>query len=85
VREGSSRVSGLEQAGSVRAWLCQILTRLVFDQHRMEPRELAVGDLEELDGFSLYDLAWDEDPRRHRGYRGFAADSVPIHSVFLRG
>ncbi len=52
----------LRQPGSVRAWLCQILTRLVFDHHRMEPRELAVGDLEELDRFSLYDLVWDEDP-----------------------
>ncbi|HEU4367992.1 MAG TPA: sigma-70 family RNA polymerase sigma factor [Methylomirabilota bacterium] len=52
----------LRQPGSIRAWLCQILTRLVFDHHRAEPRELAVGDLEEVDRFSLYDLVWDEDP-----------------------
>jgi RNA polymerase sigma-70 factor (ECF subfamily) len=52
----------LRQPGAVRAWLCQILTRLVFDHHRTEPREQAVGDLEELDRFSLYDLVWDEDP-----------------------
>ena len=52
----------LRQPGAVRAWLCRILTRLVFDRHRAEPRELAVGDLEALDRFSLYDLVWDEDP-----------------------
>ncbi|MGH7264236.1 MAG: sigma-70 family RNA polymerase sigma factor [Candidatus Rokuibacteriota bacterium] len=52
----------LRQPESIRAWLCQILTRLVFDHHRTEPREFAVGDLEELDRFSLYDLVWDEDP-----------------------
>jgi RNA polymerase sigma-70 factor (ECF subfamily) len=52
----------LRQHGSIRAWLRQILTRLVLDRHRTETRELAVGDLEELDRFSLYDLVWDEDP-----------------------
>lgn len=52
----------LRQPESVRAWLRQILTRLVFDHHRAGLHELAVGDLEELDRFSLYDLVWDEDP-----------------------
>jgi RNA polymerase sigma-70 factor (ECF subfamily) len=46
----------------VRPWLTQILTRLVIDRQRTPERELAVGDLAELDRFSLYDLIWDEDP-----------------------
>jgi RNA polymerase sigma-70 factor, ECF subfamily len=47
----------------IRPWLCQILSRLVLDQHRDgSSREIAIGDLEELDRFSLYDLVWDEDP-----------------------
>lgn len=54
--------STLRHPGAIRTWLGQILTRLVLDQHRTEPRELAVGDLEALDRFSLYDLVWDEDP-----------------------
>lgn len=52
----------LREPEAVGAWLRQILTRLVFDRHRTEPREMLVGDLEELDRFSLYDLVWDEDP-----------------------
>jgi len=52
----------LRESEAVGAWLRQILTRLVFDRHRTAPREMAVGDLEELDRFSLYDLVWDEDP-----------------------
>jgi RNA polymerase sigma-70 factor (ECF subfamily) len=52
----------LRQPGAIQPWLSQILTRLVFDHHRTEPRELSVGDLEALDRFSLYDLVWDEDP-----------------------
>jgi RNA polymerase sigma-70 factor (ECF subfamily) len=52
----------LRQPERIRPWLCQILSRLVLDQHRAEPQEVAVGDLEELDRFSLYDLVWDEDP-----------------------
>lgn len=52
----------LRQPERIRSWLCQILTRLFFDCQRREPREIAVGDLEELDRFSLYDLIWDEDP-----------------------
>lgn len=54
--------AALRAPEAVGAWLRQILTRLVFDRHRTEPRETAVGDLEELDRFSLYDLLWDEDP-----------------------
>jgi RNA polymerase sigma-70 factor (ECF subfamily) len=54
--------AALRAPEAVGAWLRQILTRLVFDRHRTESRELAVGDLEELDRFSLYDLVWDEDP-----------------------
>jgi RNA polymerase sigma-70 factor, ECF subfamily len=47
----------------IRPWLCQILSRLVLDRHRDgSSREIAIGDLEELDRFSLYDLVWDEDP-----------------------
>ena len=46
----------------IRPWLTQILTRLVIDRQRTPDRELAVGDLAELDRFSLYDLVWDEDP-----------------------
>jgi RNA polymerase sigma-70 factor (ECF subfamily) len=46
----------------IRSWLCQILSRLVYDDHRSEPREVAVGDLAELDRFSLYDLIDQEDP-----------------------
>jgi RNA polymerase sigma-70 factor (ECF subfamily) len=52
----------LRDPARVRPWLTQILTRLVIDRHRVPERELAVGDLAELDRFSLYDLIWDEDP-----------------------
>jgi DNA-directed RNA polymerase specialized sigma24 family protein len=34
----------------------------VIDRQRTPDRELAVGNLAELDRFSLYDLVWDEDP-----------------------
>jgi RNA polymerase sigma-70 factor (ECF subfamily) len=54
--------ASLRHPEAVRAWLCQILSRLVLDHHRDEPREQALGDLEDLDRFSLYDLIWDEDP-----------------------
>lgn len=59
----------------IRPWLCQILSRLVLDRHREEPREIAMGDLEELDRFSLYDLIWDEDPLPY---------SDNLHQDFLR-
>jgi len=59
----------------IRPWLCQILSRLVYDGHRSEPREVAVGDLAELDRFSLYDLIDQEDPfpysdQLHRDFLG---------------
>jgi RNA polymerase sigma-70 factor (ECF subfamily) len=53
---------GLRDPDRIRPWLCQILSRLVYDDHRSEPREVAVGDLAELDRFSLYDLIDQEDP-----------------------
>ena len=52
----------LRETDRMRPWLCRILARLVLDRHRAGGRELAVGDLAELDRFSLYDLVWDEDP-----------------------
>ncbi len=52
----------LRQPDRVKSWIFQILSRLVLDQHRSKPREIAVGDLEELDRFCLYDLVWEEDP-----------------------
>lgn len=52
----------LRDPARVRPWLTQILTRLVIDRHRVPERELTVGDLAELDRFSLYNLVWDEDP-----------------------
>ena len=36
--------------------------RLVLDQYRAKPREVAVGDLGEIDRFSLYELIEQEDP-----------------------
>jgi RNA polymerase sigma-70 factor, ECF subfamily len=52
----------LREPERIRPWLSQILSRLVMDRHRLQHREFAVGDLAELDRFSLYDLVWDEDP-----------------------
>jgi RNA polymerase sigma-70 factor (ECF subfamily) len=52
----------LREPERIRPWLSQILSRLVIDRHRAQPRELPVGDLTELDRFSLYELVWDEDP-----------------------
>ena len=46
----------------VRSWLFQILNRLVTDRQRTGDREILIGDLTELDRFSLYDLIADEDP-----------------------
>ena len=54
--------SSLRDPTRVRPWLTQILTRLVIDRRRVPERELPIGDLAELDRFSLYDLIWDEDP-----------------------
>jgi RNA polymerase sigma-70 factor (ECF subfamily) len=52
----------LRDPDRIRPWLCKILSRLVYDDHRGEPREVVVGDLAELDRFSLYDLIDQEDP-----------------------
>jgi RNA polymerase sigma-70 factor (ECF subfamily) len=52
----------LRDCGRIRPWLCQILSRLVLDQHRAATREVAVGDLAEIDRFSLYELIEQEDP-----------------------
>jgi RNA polymerase sigma-70 factor (ECF subfamily) len=54
--------SALRDRARVRPWLSQILTRLVLDRHRTGQRELAVGDLDALDRFSLYELVEQEDP-----------------------
>lgn len=51
----------LRDPGRAKAWLFQILSRLVFDRHRSEIREVPTAD-EDLDRFSLYDLIWEEDP-----------------------
>jgi RNA polymerase sigma-70 factor (ECF subfamily) len=60
--KGVRAFPGLRDPERVRPWLSRILTRLVLDRHRARGREVAVGDLAELDRFSLYDLVWDEDP-----------------------
>jgi RNA polymerase sigma-70 factor (ECF subfamily) len=52
----------LRDRDRIRAWLSQILSRLVLDRHRARRPEVASGDLEALDRFSLYDLIWEEDP-----------------------
>jgi len=46
----------------VGPWLSRILARLVLDRRRDPAREIAAGDLQEADRFSLYDLILDEDP-----------------------
>lgn len=52
----------LREPERIRPWLVKILGRLVLDRYRAPAREVAVGDLAELDRFSLYDLVSDEDP-----------------------
>lgn len=52
----------LRDPARVRPWLSQILSRLVLDHRRAEPREVAVGDLAQIDRFSLYELIEQEDP-----------------------
>ena len=51
----------LRDPARIRPWLCQILSRLVLDQQRAAPREVAVGDLAEIDRFSLYELIEQEE------------------------
>jgi RNA polymerase sigma-70 factor (ECF subfamily) len=75
-------LDGLRHPDRVRGWLSQILSRLVIDRARGQPPETAVGDLEALDRFSLYDLVQDEDPfpysdRLHEDFLAqFATDEV---------
>jgi RNA polymerase sigma-70 factor, ECF subfamily len=52
----------LRERDRIRPWLVKILGRLALDRYRTPSREVPVGDLAELDRFSLYDLVWDEDP-----------------------
>jgi RNA polymerase sigma-70 factor (ECF subfamily) len=60
--KGLAAFAALRDRDRIRPWLCRILARLVLDRHRGQGREIAVGDLAELDRFSIYDLIWDEDP-----------------------
>lgn len=60
--KGLAAFPTLRDPDRIGAWLARILARLVLDSHRGGGREVAVGDLAELDRFSLYDLIWDEDP-----------------------
>lgn len=46
----------------VKAWLFQILSRLVVDRHRSGVREVPIDDSIDLDRFSLYDRIAEEDP-----------------------
>lgn len=55
-------LEGLREESRVRGWLSQILSRLVIDRARRDSPEIAMGDLDALDRFSLYDLVADEDP-----------------------
>lgn len=72
----------LREPDRIRPWLLKILSRLVLDRHRTPSREVTVGDLAELDRFSLYDLIWDEDPlpysdQLHRDFLSqFESDEV---------
>lgn len=59
---GQRAFTTLRDPTRIRPWLCQILSRLVLDRQRAEPREVAVGDLGEIDRFSLYELVEQEDP-----------------------
>jgi RNA polymerase sigma-70 factor (ECF subfamily) len=60
--KGLAAFPALREVERIRPWLLKILARLVLDRYRTPAREVAVGDLAELDRFSLYDLVWDEDP-----------------------
>lgn len=51
----------LRDTARAKAWLFQILSRLVIDRHRSDTREVSTPT-GELDRFSLYDLVWEEDP-----------------------
>ena len=60
--KGLAAFPALRAEDRIRPWLARIMARLVLDRQRAGAREIAVGDLAELDRFSLYDLIWDEDP-----------------------
>ncbi len=45
-----------------KAWLFQILSRLVIDRYRGGAHEVSTEGPEDLDRFSLYDRIWEEDP-----------------------
>lgn len=60
--KGLAAFAALREPDRIRPWLSRILARLVLDRHRAGDREVAVGDLAELDRCSLFDLIWDEDP-----------------------
>lgn len=52
----------LRDPRAVRAWLFQILSRLVLDRHRTSSREVLIDESIDLDRFSLYVRVADEDP-----------------------
>lgn len=52
----------LHDPSRVRAWLFQILSRLVTDRHRSGGHEIPLEEIADLDRFSLYDRIADEDP-----------------------
>lgn len=54
--------ASLRDQHRVRAWLFQILSRLVVDRHRGGGREVPIDDSIDLDRFSLYDRIAEEDP-----------------------
>jgi len=52
----------LRDPARAKAWLFQILSRLVIDRHRSSRREVPLPEDEELERFSLYQRIADEDP-----------------------
>lgn len=69
-------LSTLRDPERIRPWLRQILSRLVVDHHRSGPREVSIGDLGEIDRFSLYERIEEEDPFPY---------SEQLHRDFLAG
>lgn len=52
----------LQDPERVKPWLFRILSRLAVDSHRRESRHVVAEAVEDIDGFSLYNLVWEEDP-----------------------
>jgi RNA polymerase sigma-70 factor, ECF subfamily len=52
----------LRDPRAARAWLFQILSRLVMDRHRTSNREVLLDGSIDLDRFSLYTRVAEEDP-----------------------